>query len=480
MSLVVSLALAACNPGSVTVPGEDLADGGSDGTPGLDTDEPIDEPDVLVTFGGVEAALVEAYPTVVRVQWVQDAEATVFIEFSFDGEPVRTSPERLLGEGPHEELILGVPYDTDVQWRLVATNGAGKATSDQHATRTGPTHPSMPLGEVWSSDPGGWDADMEYTLVSVSEGTGFSSGSWTMLVDRQGRVVWGHRAPQGSASMHPRISWHGDSFLIDHDTFWSSFDGGDGSTIHELKIDGTVVQQWATPGLHHPFTDMPDGTIAWTDYQNGNDVVLLLRPNGDVEELFRCADWADAVGEWNYCGSNTLSYNEQRDVFLLSLFTYDTVIELDASAGTPLRWFGASPGSYAFSPPNSQFDYQHGSYYTEDGTLLVSTHSSDSTSELAVREYQVDEVNERLVEVWNFGIGLGVDGTQMGEAHRLPSGNVLHNYGYHAVLREGTFDGDVVWDIRWEDSEYGSDDGHTVGRSAPITDSLWTYAPERM
>ena len=58
--------------------------------------------------------------------------------------------------------------------------------------------------------------------------------------------------------------------------------------------------------------------------------------------------------------------------------------------------------------------------------------------ETVVREYELDEKREMLVEVFNFGLGEGVYGATMGEAHWLPNGNILHNYGDEVRMREGS------------------------------------------
>ena len=50
---------------------------------------------------------------------------------------------------------------------------------------------------------------------------------------------------------------------------------------------------------------------------------------------------------------------------------------------------------------------------------------------------------------------------QMGEAHRLPRGNTLHNYGTAARIREVTPEGEVVWDV-------GFSQGSWLGRTTPI------------
>jgi hypothetical protein len=141
---------------------------------------------------------------------------------------------------------------------------------------------------------------------------------------------------------------------------------------------------------------------------------------------------------------------------------------IDATSGETLKWFGDLPGAYAFDPPSSQFWWQHGGYLTAAGTFLTSTDRTSSGGETVAREDEIDDANRTLHEVWNFGLGDGLYGFEMGEADRLPSGNTLENYGLLARIREATPEGDVVWDIEWQ--SFG------IGRSTPVAD-LWALMP---
>ncbi|HHO51910.1 MAG TPA: hypothetical protein ENK18_13780 [Deltaproteobacteria bacterium] len=422
--------------------------------------------------------------TVLWISWEQSGAATVHLEFSSEPGVWRSSPERGLGAGPHSDLVLGVPYDTDVTWRIVAISAGGTTTTPEVITRTAEIPHDLPWPWVVTSDPSGWDPQVDYVLVSVSYDDAFYGGHMTSVLDRQGRVVWARPSRRGFATLHPRVAWGETSFLLDHSGFWGDGLGnGDRSVVEEVRIDGSVVTEHATPGLYHPYTDLPDGSIAyprhWTQDLDGEpgpdgEKVIVLRPDGSELELFDCTGW---LGD--RCGANTLSYDPARDALLYSLFTVETVLELDATTGVPRRWFGHIDGSWPFSPLESAFWYQHGSVYTDTGTLLISTHRDEDSTELVVREYEVDEASQSLVQIWSFGEGQGEVGRQMGEAHRLPDGNTLHNLGTHAVLREITPEGRVVWDVRWENTEYGDPaGGHSIGRSAPIAVDLYAFVPE--
>lgn len=423
---------------------------------------------------GVVSEQHERQGSIVRVRWEQSDVASVLVEYSFDPGHWMASPARELGPGLHSELLLGVPFDTLVTWRVVATAAAGTTSTPEVSTWTGLPPEDLPQPYVVSEDATAWDPSVSYVLVSISNDASFRGEYTTTLIDRQGRVVWSHASPRRRATLQPRVSWTGRSFLVDHSSHWGGhIDEGARSEVLELAIDGTVLKTWTTPGLYHAFTDLPDGSLAWPSHgrfdRDGSDGadgehIVVQAPDGTHRVVFDC----DATLK-TYCSSNTLTYDDERDVFLYSLFWGAlAVLEVDASTGELRKRFGQVSDAWAFDPPSSAFYFQHGPVYTPSGTLLVSSHREEGDSELVVREYEVDEKARTLREVWSFGEGQGVHAAQMGEAHRLPGGNTLHNYGTHAVLREVTPDGRVVWDVRWEDAEDDGPDGHVIGRSTPL------------
>ncbi|MEQ1571768.1 MAG: hypothetical protein ABMA64_39435, partial [Myxococcota bacterium] len=396
------------------------------------------------------------------VSWTQSAQATVHVEYAFDPGDWRSSPPRALGAGAHEELVLGVPYGAAVDWRVVAD----AVSSPDQSSHTDPLPASIPEVQLLVSEPTRQDPDSPYWLLSLA-----GEPSWALIVDRSARVVWASPSPPGTLVMHPRVAADGRSLYIDRNTYWTTFDAS-AATVVQWRIDGTLVHEFATPGAHHPFTDLPDGGVAYGALVGYYDTeyIQIVHPDDSSETLWDCGEWLDGLGGGGYCGSNTLSYDASSDTLWLSLFSIDTVVGVDAATGVAERWFGQAPGSYSFDPPESQFWWQHGGHVTAAGTFLTSSDLTSSGVETVAREYEIDDVNQVLREVWNFGIGDGVYGQYMGEAHRLGNGNTLHNTGGEARVREATPEGEVVWDVRWASSE--------IGRSTPIAD-LYALAPDR-
>jgi hypothetical protein len=354
---------------------------------------------------------------------------------------------------------------------VVADDGRSRVEE----ARTGPLPAMVPAASVLASDPDRYDPDAPYLFLTLADAVPLP---WVaVIVDRAGRVVWALPAPLLRNEMHSRVAKDGRSLYLDRNSYWGAFDGGATSTVDQVLIDGTVLHTYATPGLHHPFTDLPEGGLAYgaTSGRGYTDEQLVrVYPDDTSEALWDCADWLGSIGVDDTCMSNTLTWNEDRGVYLFSFWTSETVVEIDPETRQATRWFGHLPGSWSFDPPESAFWYQHGGYYTEAGTFLTSSDLHDGAptdgGETVVREYALDEDARTLRQIWSFGVGEGVYGHQMGEALRLPGGDTLHNYGATARLREATPEGDVVWDVEWP--------GYTIGHSTPIAD-LYALAPDR-
>ncbi|MFT5681978.1 MAG: hypothetical protein ACI8RZ_002896 [Myxococcota bacterium] len=421
---------------------------------------------------GLEAAVLETMGSVVALRWRQSVAGTAQATFSVTGEADRATPvvDAVVVVGENELLLLGLPFDADVTWSLTLIAEDGTTLTESGSLTTDALPEGLPEAEVLLSDEAGWDAGSPFVLTAMNGVGSGANRAWTFIIDRLGRVVWAQETPNQRTTLHARLSYDGTQILIDHNSFWAIFDGGEVSQVARVGIDGVIVETVDTPNLHHPFTELADGSLVWgasTGFY-ADEVIRKRTPDGTVTDLWSCEALLDALNVDAYCGSNTLFWNEADDTFLFSLYSVDTIIEVDHATGDTLRTFGHLPDSWAFDPEESAFWWQHGVHYTAEGTLLVSAKAGENATETVVREYTLDADSQTLTEVWSFGEGEGVYGSEMGEAHRLSGGNTLHNYGSTARIREATPDGVVVWDVAWAGGTY-------IGRSEVIADlyDLW-------
>ena len=380
--------------------------------------------------------------------WEQPQDAELRVQYSFDldeqGERLwLSSPARLFEAGPCEQILVGIPYETEAIWRLVDASTGEVVYESPQPILTGP-RPPVPEARLVVSEPDRWMPDASWLLTSVNaEEGGWTSGSyWTILLDRKGRLVWAYETPEPAWTLFAQVARGGDHILWDEQRYWSDFGEGELSKVHRVWLDAPI-EVIDTPGLHHAFVQLPDGTLVWGSKGHGGAEALVEKAPGQPDEtvLWACAtDWL--VGDY-WCESNGIFYVSATDSFLYSFYTNSTVIEIDHS-GEMLWWAGDEPGGFGFDPPDHQYRWQHGVSYTDTGTLLVSSEHG-SPIETWLLEYEVDREAQLLTLVWSNSSGTRAETN--GQAWRLDNGNTLHIVGSAGVAREVDADGQDVWRV---------------------------------
>lgn len=391
---------------------------------------------------GIEAELVDEVRTVVRVRWHQTFAGPTWLEFQAAGEDWQSTPVLDRLAGVHSEVVLGVPARTDVVYRVVGEREGRAVASADHRATTGAIPASVPVPSLEQHVPDGLDP-RPWLLVTLSD---WDDG-WAYILDRRGRVVWYREMAPNTWTLWALPSQDGTHLLLD-EANWV----GTGSVVYRITLDGTILETIDTPYLHHPFVELPDGSLVWGASEGRIERLDKRRGRGPVETLWDCADFLVELGtDDTRCTSNSLAWDPVEDRFLLSFFDLDTVAEIDHATGATLRWFGQAPGSYAFEPSDSVFDFQHGVHWTGAGTLLLSTRDApEGYTETHAREYRVDPSSETLELVWSYGEGQGLYAEEIGDARRLPNGNTLLNYGSNPLIREIDGAGQTVWQVAWD------------------------------
>ncbi|MDP2307892.1 MAG: hypothetical protein Q8P18_17840 [Pseudomonadota bacterium] len=469
------LALFGCDdPGTISIGGDDtgtpdLGDADTDTDSDTDTDTDTDLP-VGDLFADLTWRLHEDQESLAYVSWTQAEAATVHVEYSFDEGVWLSSPPFAAAAGPNEQLVVGIPYETEAAWRLVSDGGS---SLDGEPITTADLPRTFPAPEVELGDQSKWIAGGNYLLTSINSRTGGWTGGnyYTFIVDRMGRIVWARLTPEQNWTLFAQVALSGDHILWDEATYWNNWDDGAGSTVHRGYLD-EEIETIETPGLHHAWVQLPGDTLVWGSQDHGGGEALVERGPTDDDEriIWTCRGNWPGSEEDQGCESNGIYYSPERDSFLYSFYTNNSLVEVDHVTGESLWWAGEVADGYSFTPSDSQFSWQHGVSWTAAGTLLVSTYyeGEGSRGTTAAVEYDVDRSAGTLTPVWVFDPGVHADTN--GDAWRLENGNTLHVVGSSGHLYEVDPDGEVLWHLDFDGT-------HLLGRGEFIEDLYALVSP---
>lgn len=407
---------------------------------GHDSVDDTDHETAEANLGDLSWRLHDEVASMVYVTWTQAEPGNVHVEYSFDDGVWDNTPTFDATAGPQEQLVVGIPFQTEAVWRVVAESGD---SADGPTITTGPYPTDLPQGEVSVSDPALWVENSRYLLTSINQDGGWTAGTfWTFIIDREARVVWAKKTPDRHWSIYATVGNTRDYLLIDENTAWSDFNATT-SFLHKRYLD-EEIEEIPTPGLHHAFIQMSDGTLAWGSLAHGGGEALVEMAPGDTEQtiLWTCQDnWPGSLP----CGSNGLFYDEASNTFLYSFYSNNSIVEVDRATGDDVWWAGGMPGGYSFDPPESQYSWQHGVTWTNAGTLLVS--STTGARDTVLLEYDVDRTNGVLHNVWENSSNVFADTNR--DAWRYDNGNTLHMVGAAGVCREVDPAGNDIWRVDW-------------------------------
>src|SRR5690606_24214548 len=395
---------------------------------------------------GIEIEVHDRVNTILVVTWTQATAADqTWLEFEFEDGDVMTSRPAAGTSGPHRDVVLGVPEETDVTLRVVSRVGGVDYVTSDHVGRTGAVPSVMPRPTVLSYDAALASPDrflfgsLEDSPASVqtSRNNYYTGQFWLYIIDRKGRIVWYYNNPANNASSSfQRIARDGEYIWVDQGR------RGDQGVV-KMTLDHEYFERFDKP-VGDCIDVTPQGTLL---YDVNGELFEWTEGEGS-RSIWSCEEELDLSPN---CYSNTINYDPGRDTVMLSFPEPGAVVEIQRETGEMVGYFGNQPGTWAFAPPLTtppeawRFGIQHFPNLTPAGTLIVSSHlpphdtfsAPPSPNEHAFVEFALDRDAQTLTEVWRY-----TDGPEWphakGMAIRLPNGNTLANYGTGGVIREIT------------------------------------------
>jgi hypothetical protein len=257
--------------------------------------------------------------------------------------------------------------------------------------------------------------------------------------------------------------------------------------IQALPSGNFLVQGAQTKAIDNYYTSETDPKAPRKRQEKVvGDELIEFQPDGKIVWRWNTFDYLDPFrigyatfdGYWNKRGfSNTVDwthsnahlYNPQDNSILLSLRHQDAVIKIDR-ASSEIKWiFAANERGWpvALQKKLLKFDsntrppyHQHGLSFTPEGNLLLFNNGGyhalpfdptlpPSQLESRASEYQIDEKNFTVKEVWSSDIAneAKILSMAMGSTEMLPeTGHILVGFG-------GLLPQDNIQNITWDNIE---------------------------
>ncbi len=327
-------------------------------------------------------------------------------------------------DATHRTLLLGMPGNTTVHYRVVVIQG-GKACVSTDATYMTGTVSGAPANQT-----------PQKGTSAVAPAPGFiiaENGTFAYIVNNQGEVVWAHKFP---VSLSRALMSFDGNYMYGREV--GPFNAASGGSVYRVGMDGSgEMKLTLSGGTHHDLTVTPTG-IAYPAKQAAGacDSIYVAGPDGsnskplvDLDVVFgKFAVGAGAQAQ-EKCHVNAIRYYKDTDTFSVSDREKDAIAFI-SSKGEVLGSIGATPtGSTpnhakaegADSQTTSLWRVQHGhDQYAPDKIVLWSNGNfQGGTSH--VLHYTISGSTAKLD--WQY-TGAGTSPT-LSDAQHLANGNFL-------------------------------------------------------
>ncbi len=305
----------------------------------------------------------------------------------------------------------------------------------------------------------------------------------TVVDGATGGLVWWHDlGPAWEISTVERTAGGGGLVWSENDTERASMD----ARLVALSLDGREHLAVDTPGAHHVALEAESGRYAWLEFDvrdgpvasdlvvesgaDGSDREVLLTAFDDLfggvndfpcahmrpEDLFGYQDLA----QWSH--GNSLALLPGGDAYLVNLRWVDAVVRVSRAGGVdwvlsgPWSDFTAPDGEPLWTDQDDARLWSHGHFSDAwaDGMLMFDNGNHRDTARVV--EVAWDEASRTAWETWSHLAPDGAPHVALGDARRLPNGNVLISWTVLSLVQEVTRGGDVVWELEADPSVWTS------------------------
>lgn len=404
---------------------------------------------------GATVAVSEVIPTVATVTWTVESTPVdeTWVEFGPDSAYGMTAPGNPNNAPLYETILLGMKPGRDYHFRVVVRYGDAILTGPDRVLKTGAVPGKLPSAKVALENPDHHAAGFIVTTVLASPPS-------AVILDSEGDYVWWYvpDVDEDFKAGRARLSHDGRSILFWGVNVRKTEPTPSNQSLFRVSLDGTQVEKTPLPEGHHDFVELPDGTIAFIEFDPrqikdkpvDGDRVVELRPDGsrvDVYSVWDDFEYSGIAGPAGrgWCHANYLVYEAGEDAYYMGSRTWSSILRIDRSTGTLLGVVGGHEGDYVLtSGGTTPFVEQHGFDVVEGGLLVFDNGGKDQLSSRAV-EHALDHDAMTMSQAWSYEPQPHLYVVTHGDIQRLPNGNTLVNFSNSGQFDEVDPGGNLVW-----------------------------------
>lgn len=307
------------------------------------------------------------------------------------------------------------------------------------------------------------------------------------IVNLEGEVVWNWEGPEAPGLiMAPSLKSDGSGVRAIR--LIRGSDGRFSGWITEVDWDGNITYEAPLPNdadgrrivPHHELEELPDGRLLylgweWREYPTGPGGTMIPA-EGDIIQIFNPAtnqvDWSWSIfdhytpltrptpeeadpalsgfgTDWSH--ANGIEWDPTNSIFWMSVRHFDALIGVEFPGGNTVEIGPQGMGGFLFS-------HQHAPELQADGSILLWDNGNITNppqpylplnyQELSyVRQIEFDLNAQTAGEVFSWTDGFY--DRAVGDADRLPNGNILVTHGLQQKLVEIDGQGNKVWELRF-------------------------------
>jgi len=382
---------------------------------------------------------------------------SVAVRYASTGAPaLNQTPVQVRPPSETEILVLGLMPETTYRFEAVAWRGDAMVVHDLAPLTTGAVPDDLPTYVA-----GGEKADPGFVA--------FAAGSFGLVIDNTGRVVWYHRFPNGP----------GLNFMAQPDGRYVARPSTPETTEQGAWIEiDPAGRQTRSLTCHGGLTPRPHDMIALEDgsyWLLCDDVRTLdLRAMGGLEHVrvtgtavqhlgasgallfqwtpFSAFSLADldpgirAAPAINWTHGNAIDLTPDGGTLVISFRNLNEITAIDTRTGL-VKWrLGGAHSDFTFegvTPP--AFVGQHGLRLVGGGVQLLD--NLGNPTESRVERYRLDPVSRTATLVAAYPPSVRVVAQLGGTTQALADGHTLVSYGNGGRVEEYDAAGHVVWQI---------------------------------